>query len=165
MAVPQSKPVQLSETPDVVTWPEKYYVFIEKVGPFQINAPQAWQEFHQKTSAIAEHNTITGYFSLYKVDKQVYRAGVSVAAKPKNLPSGVEYEKFEGGKYGRFILTGSYSQLPEACGRAFEIVRERKIPVRDGYNIENYVNDPRTTPEDELITEIMFPTKMRRFPT
>ena len=159
MAVPQSKPVQLTETPDVVAWPEKYYVFIEKVGPFQTNAPQAWQEFHQKIPAIAEGNTITGYFSLYKWEKQIYRAGVSVAAEPKNLPSGVKYEKFEGGKYSRFILTGSYSQLPEASGRAFHLVHEKKIPLRDDFNIENYVNDPRTTPENQLITEIMFPTK------
>ena len=63
-----------------------------------------------------------------------------------------------GGKYTRFILTGPFSQLPEASGRVFKIVAEKKIPLRDGYNIENYVNDPRTTPEDQLLTEIMFPT-------
>lgn len=159
MATPQSNPVQLKETPDVVTWPEKYYVFIEKVGPFQTNAPQAWQEFHQKIPAIAEHNSITGYFSLYKMKNQIYRAGVSVAAEPKNLPDGVKYEKFKGGKYSRFILTGSYMQLPEASGRAFHLVHEKKIPLRDDYNIENYVNDPRSTPENQLITEIMFPTQ------
>lgn len=159
MAVAEGKTMQLTETPDVVTWPEKHYVFVEKVGPFMTNAPQAWQELHQQIPAIAGNNTITGYFSLYKVDKQIYRAGVSVASEPKDLPDGLKYEKFHGGKYGRFVLTGAYSQLPQACGRAFEIVRERKIPVRDDYNIENYVNDPRTTPEDQLITEIMFPTE------
>ena len=53
------------------------------------------------------------------------------------------------------MLTGSYAQLPEASGRVFEIVAEKKIPVRDDYNIENYLNDPRTTPEDQLITEIL----------
>jgi hypothetical protein len=29
--------------------------------------------------------------------------------------------------------------------------------VRKDFNIENYVTDPRMTPEDELITEILFP--------
>lgn len=159
MALTERKFVQLTEMPDVVTWPEKQYVFVEKVGPFMTNAPQAWQELHKLIPAIAEHNSITGYFSLYNVEKQIYRAGVSVASEPKDLPGELKHEKFKGGKYGRFILTGPYSQLPEASGRAFEIVREKRIPVRDGYNIENYVNDPRTTPEEQLITEIMFPTK------
>jgi effector-binding domain-containing protein len=41
----------------------------------------------------------------------------------------------------------------------FGIVAEKKIPVRAGFNIENYVNDPRVTPEDEVMTEILFPTE------
>lgn len=150
--------MQLTEEPDIVTWPEKHYVFIEKVGPFQTNAPQAWQELHQRIPEIAALNQITGYFSLYKMDQHIYRAGVSVAARPDDVPVGLHYEHLKGGKYSRFVLTGPYSNLPEASGRVFHIVREKKIPLRDDFNIENYVNDPRTTPEDQLITEIMFPT-------
>ncbi len=33
-----------------------------------------------------------------------------------------------------------------------------RIPLRDNCNIENYVNDPRVTPEEKLITETLFPT-------
>jgi effector-binding domain-containing protein len=55
-------------------------------------------------------------------------------------------------------LTGPYSQLPEASGRVFHIVAEKKIPVRDDFCIENYANDPRTTPEPQLMTAILIPT-------
>jgi effector-binding domain-containing protein len=55
-------------------------------------------------------------------------------------------------------LTGSYSNLPQASGRVFEIVSEKKIKLRDDYCIEHYVNDPRTTPEEQLVTEILIPT-------
>jgi DNA gyrase inhibitor GyrI len=158
MAITKEAPMHLTTTPDTVQWPEAHYVFIEKLGPFQINAPQAWQELHQTLPTLAKQNTITGYFSLYKVEPQIYRAGVSLAAAPSSLPSGLAYEKFHGGKYARFTLTGSYSNLPEACRRTFQIVADSEIPLRDDYNIENYVNDPRTTPEAQLITEIMFPT-------
>ncbi|MGH9591121.1 MAG: GyrI-like domain-containing protein [Terracidiphilus sp.] len=147
----------LTQEPDTVNWPETHYIFVEKTGPFQQSAPQAWQEAHKLIPAVAAHNTITGYMSLYKVGPQIYRAGVSVASSPANLPAGMSYEKFPGGKYGRFILTGPYSNLPEACGRVRDIVAEKHIPQRDGYHIENYVNDPRTTPEDKLVTEILFP--------
>jgi effector-binding domain-containing protein len=150
--------MKLTEEPQIVTWPETHYAFIEKIGPFQNTAPQAWQSLHPLVPAISEHNKITGYLSLYKVGPKIYRAGVSLAAEPKNLPEGVAYEKFKGGKYSKFILTGSFSQLPQASGRVFEIVSEKKIQVRDDYNIENYVNDPRTTPEEQLVTEILIAT-------
>jgi TetR/AcrR family transcriptional regulator, transcriptional repressor for nem operon len=150
--------LQLSEVPEVVTWPETHYLFIEKVGPFQNTAPQAWQQLHPLVPKVLEQNKITGYMSLYKVAPNIYRAGVALAAAPKDLPAGLAYEKFKGGKYSRFVLTGPYSNLPEACGRVFRIVSERKIPLRDDYGIENYVNDPRTTPEERLVTEILVPT-------
>ncbi len=149
--------MSLNEIPDAVQWPETHYVFLEKVGPFLQNAPAAWGEVHELVPAVAEHNQITGYMSLYKVGPQVYRAGVAVATAPIHLPDGLQYEKFPGGKYTRFILTGSYAQLAQACGRAFELAGQLALPLRDGFNIENYVNDPRVTPEDQLVTELLFP--------
>jgi DNA gyrase inhibitor GyrI len=150
--------MKLTEVPDIVTWPETHYVFIEKIGPFQSTAAQAWQNLHQLVPRISEHNKITGYMSLYKVGPKVYRAGVSLSLGPKHLPEGLEHTEFKGGKYSRFVLTGPYSDLPQACGRVFEIVSETKIQHRDDYCIENYVNDPRTTPEAQLVTEILIPT-------
>jgi hypothetical protein len=58
----------------------------------------------------------------------------------------------------RFVLTGPYTDLPQASGRAWEIVGEKKVEVRDDFAIENYVNDPSVTPADQLITHIMIPT-------
>jgi effector-binding domain-containing protein len=150
--------MNLTPVPDIVTWPERHYIFIEKVGPFQDTAAQAWKELQPQFSTISEHNDVTGYMSFYKVVPKIYRAGVSVAAAPKDLLDGLRYEKFKGGKYSRFVLTGPYSNLPEASGQVSQIVSARKIQVRDDYCIENYVNDPRTTPEEELVTEILVPT-------
>lgn len=153
-----NQPLHLTDDPDTVNWPETHYIFVEKTGPFMQSAPHAWQEAHKLIPAVAEHNTITGYMSLYRVGPQIYRAGVSVAAAPIKLPAGVAYEKFAGGKYARFVLTGPYSNLPDACGRVRDIVAEKQIPLRDDWNIENYVSDPRVTPEDQLVTEILFPS-------
>lgn len=150
--------MQLTEEPDIVTWPETHYVFVEKIGPFQNTAPQAWNELHKLVPVVSEHNAITKYFSLYNMERQVYRAGLGLAAAPSNLPDSLQYEKIKGGKYSRFVLTGPYSNLGHVTGRVFHIVKEKKIPLRADFNIENYANDPRTTPEDQLITEIMFPT-------
>lgn len=153
-----STTIQFTQEPDTVNWPETHYVFIEETGPFITSAPEAWTAMHKLVPAIKEHNAVTGYMSLYKMGPQLYRAGVSVAAPPANLPEGVNYQKFAGGKYSRFVLTGPYSNLGPATGMAVKLAADKHIPLRDDYNIEHYVNDPRVTPEDQLVTEILFPT-------
>jgi predicted transcriptional regulator YdeE len=150
--------MNLTENPDVVSWPETHYVFLERIGPFMQTAPQAWQYLHSQVPGIEAKNQITGYMSLYKMGPKIYRAGVSVAAPPVELPDGLEYTKFGGGKYSRFVLTGHYSNLPQASGRVWQIAVETNIALRDDFAIEHYVNDPRITPEDELVTEILVPT-------
>jgi DNA gyrase inhibitor GyrI len=69
----------------------------------------------------------------------------------------LSYEKVSGGKYARFTLTGPFDQLPGANTRAFEIVAEKKIALRDDFNIEHYLTDPSSTPADENVTAILFP--------
>jgi len=147
--------MNFTETPETVTFPETHYVFVERIGPFAKNAPAAWGEAHSLVPALSEHNRITGYMSLYKMESEVYRAGFALSGPPRELPQGLHYEKFHGGKYGRFVLTGPYTQLPEASGRAWNAAGS--LPIRDDFAIENYVNDPRVTPEDQLLTEIMLP--------
>jgi effector-binding domain-containing protein len=150
--------VNLTQEPQIVDWPETHYVFVEKTGPFMSAAPQAWQIAHSLLPALAEHNQVVGYMSLYRMDPNTYRAGFSLAAPPKELPEGLEYFRFPGGKYSRFVLTGPYFDLPEASRRVWEIVAEKGIAIRADYAIENYVTDPRTTPAEQLITEILVPT-------
>ncbi len=150
--------MNLTEEPVIVNWPETFYVFIERTGPFQTNAPQAWQAAHACLPELLRLNRVTGYLSLYNVGSAIYRAGFALDAAPSELPAGLEYELFPGGKYAKFVLTGSYSNLPRASGRVFALVAEKGIATREGFNIEHYANDPRVTPEDELVTEILIPT-------
>ncbi len=158
MATAKGKALQLTNKPEIVTWPETHYAYLEKIGPFEDTAQPAWKEMQQLIPAISEHNKITGYTSFYKMEAKIYRAGVSLSDEPKILPDGMKYLKFNGGKYSRFVLTGPYSNLPEASGRVFKMVAGQKIQMRDDFCIENYVNDPRTTPEAQLITQILIPT-------
>jgi TetR/AcrR family transcriptional regulator, transcriptional repressor for nem operon len=149
--------LQLALSTDTAVWPDTHYVFIERIGSPPVIAAQTWADLHQLVPAMARHNTIRGFLSLYKMKEQVYRAGVSLFAAPSGLPAGLGYEIFRGGKYHRFIYTGPYSRLGEATTRAIQMVRERTLSVRDDYSIEHYVTDPKTTPEDQLVTEILFP--------
>jgi effector-binding domain-containing protein len=151
--------MNLTEQPQRVTWPVSHYVFLETGGPFHTHAPQVWQDFQPLVSRIAEHNQITGFISQYKMGPEVYRAGVTLAAPPQQLPEGLAYLEFAGGNFSRFVLTGSYSHLGAATSRVMQIIAETKLPLRDDWFLENYVNDPKVTPEEELVTEILVPTK------
>ena len=73
------------------------------------------QAAHTFVPALSEHNKITGYTSLYKMGPKIYRAGFALAAAPEQLPEGLQYEKFAGGNYSRFVLTGPYTELPQRC--------------------------------------------------
>lgn len=152
--------MNLNLNSDIIQVPEMHYVFIEKKGPFMETAPAAWQELHKHLENFKKNNKVKTALSLYKIQPEmIYRAGVAFESKPTDLPAGFQYVHFKGGKYSRFVLKGSYAQLPEACGKVFETVAKTALPVRDDFFIENYVNDPTTTAEQDLITEIMIPTK------
>ncbi len=150
--------MNLSEEPQIVNWPATHYVFVERAGPFMKTAPEAWQAAYSLRALLEEQNQISGHMSLYRMGPNVYRAGFKLAAEPVNLPQGLKYELFEGGVYSRFVLAGPYSDLPAATGRVFEIVSKKNLMLRSDFCIENYANDPRTTSEEQLITEILIPT-------
>jgi len=150
--------MNLTEEPEIVQWPATHYVFVEKSGPFQKICPEAWQTAHSVAPLLRENNEITGYMSLYRMSPNVYRAGFALAAAPVKLPPELKYEKFAGGTYSKFVLTGPYSDLPAATGRVWEIVSKNDMMVRSDFAIENYANNPKETPEDKLISEILIPT-------
>lgn len=149
--------MNLTSDPQVVNFPSTHYVYVEKTGPFMNTAPAAWQSAHSFVPELSKKNQITGYMSLYRMGPDVYRAGFALSGPPVDLPAGLAYEQFKGGNYVRFILTGPYSDLPAASGAVWNTVAERKTALRDDFAIENYMNDPRVTPEDQLITHILIP--------
>jgi effector-binding domain-containing protein len=151
--------MNLTETGEVVQWPETHYVFVEKTGPFAKVAPEAWGLLCGFVPLLTEHNKIATSMALYKMNPNIYRAGFALTARPVNLPAGLAYELMEGGRYSRFVLTGPYSDLPAATGRVFEIVSKNNLMLRMDFCIEHYVTDPDTTAPENSITEILIPTE------
>ena len=152
--------MNLTETPDFVTWPQTVDGYVEKVGPFQQTAMAAWQELQQAVPKIADQKKITHrYFARYKPEASVYRAAVGLSEPISQLPPPLKCETFGGGRFARFILVGPYANLGPATGRVFELVEKLGLKRRDDFCIENSVNDPKVTPESELRTEILIPVE------
>lgn len=149
--------LHLAHENDPIHFPATHYVFVERVGNIPANAPQAWKTVEKFAPVLLQHNKITGAAAFYKPAKGIYRAGFMLSAAPVQLPDGLTYEEFSGGKYTGFTLTGPFDQLPEAHTRACAAIAEEQLALRDDFYIEHYRTDPSTTPAEQNVTAILFP--------
>ncbi len=156
-------PMNLTENFETVQRPLTHYVFLEKRGPFAEVAPPLWNELAPLVPKI-DQKQIREYLGVSGVDKSrpgedsmIYQAGVGCAVKPDPLPDRLQHRAIKAGKYARFLLTGPYSQIWMAFDRIFKTLTEQKVELRPEFCIENYLNDPRVTPEDKLETELLVP--------
>lgn len=155
----QTSTMKLTETPVDAVWPEMHYIYHEKIGPFKETASEAWKHLFANVGEITKQgNEITKYLCLFKLKDDILRAGVEVKSKPtKPLPEGFQYVHFHGGKYAKFVLTGAYSNLPNAWRKVVAISESTLKPNNNQFYVEYYANDPKTTPEAELISELYVP--------
>ena len=156
--------MNLTKDFEIVTRPVTHYVFLEKHGPFAEVAPPAWDEMHPLVATQIPQDEIVEFLGLSGIDRRkmgedsmIYQAGVAVLYPPRAQMKGLEYRKIEGGKYARFLLVGPYAHIAPAFDQVFKTLAERQVQLREEYCIENYLNDPKVTPEDELQTEILVP--------
>lgn len=155
--------MNLSPEFETVNRPLTHYVFIEKHGPFAEVAPPLWNDLMPLLGKL-DPQQVREYLGLSGIDKSkagedtmIYQAGVALGQEPKKLPDGFHHRAIKAGKYARFLLTGPYSHIWMAFNRIFKTLSEKRVAVRPEFCIENYLNDPRVTPEDQLQTELLVP--------
>jgi AraC family transcriptional regulator len=156
--------VNLTPSFEVVTRPLTHYVYLEKQGPFAEIAPPTWNGLFPLIAGKIDEKQIVGYLGLSGIDKSrmgeeamIYEAGLAVASPPEKMPKGLAYKKIKPGNYARFLLTGRYSQIWAAFRQIFKTLGNSKVALRPEFCIENYLNDPKITPEKELLTELLVP--------
>jgi len=160
---PREVNVNLTPEFETVTRGSTHYLFLETRGPFSEVAPPLWNQLLPTIQRI-EPQKIREYLGLSGIDKSksgedamIYQAGVSLVDEPAQRPAGTEYRFIKAGKYARFLLTGPYLQIWQAFDQIFKSLAERQVTLRPEFCIENYLNDPQTTPEDALRTELLVP--------
>jgi effector-binding domain-containing protein len=88
-----------------------------------------------------------------------YMAGYPVAAEPKGpLPPDVSVGKSPEGRALKFVHRGSYDAMDATYEKITNLLEEKKLDARDLF-AEQYVTDPLTTPEDNLVIEVYVPVK------
>jgi effector-binding domain-containing protein len=88
-----------------------------------------------------------------------YRAAVPVMGPFDNPPQGdIAVGTSPTGKAYKFIHRGAYDGMENLYEAITNFFDEKNLEPGDLF-IERYVTDPRTTPEDELVIEVLFPVK------
>lgn len=164
MATASQQALNLTVDDEIVSWPARHYVYVEKIGPFDETTSATWIEAQKLIPIIKERYGMSGSpCSLYQTvaTGNIYRAGVFLNDKPADSISSIDpalsYYLLPAASYTKFVLSGPYSQVPQACQRVFELTEEKQIPVdQQRFNVQYFVC-PDERPEAEPITEILIP--------
>lgn len=157
---------KMNLTPEIVQR-EKTLIYSASVtgGEFKDIAPIAWQKFLNIVGTIKEDLSQSEFLGVGTMDKsdtkQVcnYKAALSVPYSSNINIASLDKEEIPASKYAKFLLEGTYDNVWIAFEKAFEVISKGDCEFADAPCLENYLNDPNTTPENELLTEILIPIK------
>lgn len=159
--------LNMTEKPEIVSRPEtKIYSKRISGKNFSEIAPLVWDDFIKVLTHTDQDLSESEWLGLSYIDQKeieenshIYKAAISVPSKKEIHFSEFEHESISPQKYLKFVLKGSYLGIWAAFEKAFEIMDKNGHILGDGPCLENYINDPKETPEEELLTEILIPVK------
>jgi len=150
----------------IETLPERRIALVRQTGPYQESSPRAWgmlcswagpQGLIRPTSLLLgighDDPTITA------PEEIRYDAAV-VLEEEVNVTAPVTLGTLQGGDYAIITHQGPYEKLEES----YKAIMGKWIPssgreMRDCPVFEVYLNNPETTPADQLLTDIYIPLK------
>jgi hypothetical protein len=95
-------------------------------GSFQSTAGQAWQDLHQLGPGIFRTQQDHGIDEpLQKRAKDISRKGFA-GGRTQEFAGGPQIEKFKGGKYSRFVLTGLIQTFPRRLAAFLRLSPRKK---------------------------------------
>ena len=88
-----------------------------------------------------------------------FQAAVPLAAAPPNPPQGdLAVGKSPSGRALKFVHRGSYDSMDSTYEAITSHLDEKRLEAKDLF-IEEYATDPVTTPEDQLVINVIVPVK------
>ncbi len=88
-----------------------------------------------------------------------FQAAVPIDAAPDNPPQGdIAIGQSPSGRAHKFVHRGSYDGMENTYEAITNFFEEKNIEPKDMF-IEEYMTDPRSTPEGELVINVMVPVK------
>jgi effector-binding domain-containing protein len=88
-----------------------------------------------------------------------FQAAVPVAQAPATPPGGdIKVGKAPTGKALKFVHRGSYDAMDTTYEAITNYLDDKRLEAKDLF-VEQYMKDPLTTPEDDLVIEVYVPLK------
>jgi effector-binding domain-containing protein len=88
-----------------------------------------------------------------------FQAAVPIGAAPEKAPQGdITVGPAPSGKAYKFVHRGSYDGMENTYEAITNFFDEKNIEVKEMF-IEEYVTDPRSTPESDLVINVLVPVK------
>lgn len=159
-------PMNLTLAPEFITRSPMHLLYVEKNGIFKEVAMPTWYELIPAVNKGVKKEIITEYLGLSIMNTDSsddsdlsYMAAVAVNDVPAKIPTGLHYKKVSGGAYAKFVLVGPTHLVWDAFDKIFQVLADKKVKLRKGPCIENYLSNPEIVPEAELVTELLVPVE------
>ena len=161
--------LNMHETPELIQRPQmSVFALSTSGGRFDEIAPAVWQDFIKILAAANQDLSESEFLGISEVepagnadqpDTFIYKAAVSAPTHKQLIFDDLQQQVLPASKYAKFLLKGSYLGVWPAFDKAFKVINEGPYELSAGVCLENYLNDPSQTAEDELLTEILIPVK------
>jgi effector-binding domain-containing protein len=147
-----------------ITLPEKTVVYLQGTGTWDaayetlVEAFRTVHEYIDKRGLKPDGDMMMIYTGADDAGFD-FRAAVPVMGPFDNPPKGdMAVGTSPSGKAFKFVHRGSYDGMENLYEAITNFFDEKNLQPADLF-IERYVTDPRTTPEDELVIEVIFPVR------
>ncbi len=147
-----------------ITLPEKTVVYLTGSGTWDtayetlVDAFKTVHEFIDKRGLKPDGDAMMIYTGADDSGFD-FKAAVPIMGPIDNPPAGdISVGPSPIGKAYKFVHRGPYDGMENLYEAITNFFDEKNIQPGDMF-IERYVTDPRTTPEDELVIEVIFPVK------
>jgi len=147
-----------------VTLPEKTVVFMAGNGTWDsafdtlVDAFRTVYDFMEKEGLAPAGEPMMIYTSADDTGFS-FQAAVPIGTAPQTSPKGdITVGPAPSGKAFKFVHRGSYDGMENTYEAITNFFDEKNIEAKDMF-IEEYVTDPRSTPESELVINVLVPVK------
>lgn len=147
-----------------ITLPEKTIVYLSDTGTWDtayetlVEAIRTVYEFVERRGLKPDGDPMMIYTGADDTGFE-YKAAVPIMGPFDNPPKGdLGVGPAPTGKAYKFLHRGAYDGMENLYEAITNFLDEKNIQPGDFF-IERYVTDPRNTPEDELVIEVIFPVK------
>lgn len=164
------KPVQINtnlniKKPKVITCETKTVIYIQKTGGYlTLDYGNIWEKLWKYVKENKLFSAGIEHLCIYHNDPKItsedkLRTDICLTISKKAEPRGeIGVKEIDGGKYVMFTYQGAYENLGSVYDTIYaKYIIENEFKLRDGVNIEKYINSPKNTSPEKLKTEIYIP--------